>query len=104
MRFLDLLTTGAIKVKVHGVEVTLPHPVNFALHKLIISLRRPNLDKAEKDRRAAVETLKCLIAKGQMDAILDVLDAMPAKWRKKVFEALNEGGEEGLLVRVPPRG
>ena len=40
LRFLDFLTDNTIKVRVDNFNITLPHPANFALHKLIIFQRR----------------------------------------------------------------
>ena len=35
LRFLDLLSQNTITIDADGTPVTLPHPVNFAIHKLI---------------------------------------------------------------------
>ena len=39
LRFLDLLTENVIKVKVDKYLISLPHPINYALQKIIISGR-----------------------------------------------------------------
>ena len=49
LRFLDFLTANTIQVKVEDFIVTVPHPANFALHKLIVSQRRTKEEKAVKD-------------------------------------------------------
>jgi hypothetical protein len=49
LRFLDLLIQETIKVQIEGIELSLPHPANFAFHKLIISQRRLKEEKAIKD-------------------------------------------------------
>ena len=36
LRFLDFLAQDTITVRVEGVSVRLPHPGNFALHKLVV--------------------------------------------------------------------
>ena len=36
LRFLDILTANTIKIEIEGLPLTMPHPANFALHKLII--------------------------------------------------------------------
>lgn len=69
LRFLDLLIQDAIKVKVEDIEVNLPHPANFALHKLIIFQRRTKEEKIIKDRNAAINILKALINKGEVVTI-----------------------------------
>ena len=45
LRFLNFLTHSRISIEVEGIPVTLPHPANFALHKLMIFGRRNNQEK-----------------------------------------------------------
>jgi hypothetical protein len=45
LRYLDLLLQDTIAVDFQGIELCLPHPIRFALHKLIIAGRRHS-DKA----------------------------------------------------------
>jgi hypothetical protein len=97
LRFLSLLTDNVIKVKVEDSEVLLPHPANFALHKLIIFQRRLKEDKAIKDRNAAVEILKALITKGEAVTIKHVFNSMLPKWQKKVVKGLEEAREKDIL-------
>jgi len=40
LRFLDFLAQNTITTKVGATTVTLPHPANFALHKLLVLTRR----------------------------------------------------------------
>lgn len=97
LRFLNLLTENTIKVAVENFEVWLPHPANFALHKLIIFQRRSKEDKAAKDRNAAIKILRALIAKGEAETVKHVLDSMIPKWRKKVMKGLEEAKEQNIL-------
>jgi len=75
----------------------MPHPANFALHKLIISQRRFKEEKAIKDRSAAVDILKALITKGEMSTITHVFNSMLPKWQKKVVKGLKEAKEKDIL-------
>ncbi len=96
MRFMELLVEDTIEVKIEGILIRLPHPVNFALHKLIISRRRGQKDKAEKDRDAGIKLLKALIDQNEDKRIKKVIDSMPPKRRKAVLEVL-ESAEDKLL-------
>jgi len=89
-----------IKVKIEGVEVNLPHPANFALHKLIIFQRRTKEEKIIKDRNAAVEILRALINKGETISIKRVFNSMIPKWQKKVMKGLEEAKEKEILNLV----
>jgi hypothetical protein len=97
LRFLNLLTENIIKIKVEDFNISVPHPVNFALHKLIIFQRRLKEDKAAKDRNAAVEILKALITKGEAVIIKQVFNSMLPKWQRKVIKGLEEAKEKDIL-------
>jgi len=96
LRFLSLLTDNIIKVKVEDFEVLLPHPANFALHKLIIFQRRFKEDKAIKDRNAAVEIFRTLVDKGEAEIIKHIFNFMLPKWQKKVIKGLEEAKENDI--------
>ena len=97
LRFLTFLSGNTIKVKVENFYVTLPHPVNFALHKLIIFQHRLKEEKAIKDRNTAIEILKALIKKGDTQALLRVFNSIIPKWRKKIIRGLEEVRDREIL-------
>lgn len=97
LRFLNFLIEDTIKVKIENFEVWLPHPINFALHKLIIFQRRLKEEKAAKDRNAAIEILNALITKGEAAIIKRVFNSMIPKWQKKVIDGLKDAQEKDIL-------
>ena len=58
LRFLELLESDKIIVDFNGLKVTLPHPVNFGLHKIVVSSRRKSAEKKAKDIEAELEVLR----------------------------------------------
>lgn len=96
IRFLNLLLEKKVTVRVGGIAVTMPHPLNFALQKLIISNRRKNPDKKEKDRRQAVEALRAVIRRGEGADVKKSFESQPPKWRKAVLQALAATDAEDL--------
>lgn len=98
LRFLTLLSKNTILVEIAGIPVTLPSPVNFALHKLIISERRQNTEKAEKDRFSAIQLLRTLIQEGQKGEIRDMFISLPKKWQKSIVQTLEEKKETAILA------
>ena len=98
LRFLSFLSANTIKVKVEDFYVTLPHPANFALHKLIIFQRRLRQDKAIKDRNIAIEILKSLIDKGESSVIKEVFDSIPQKWQGRVIRGLSKSEDKDILT------
>lgn len=97
LRFLNFLMSDTITVSIGDVTVVLPHPVNFALHKLIISQRRQNNDKTMKDREAAMKILKALIEKGEIAKIKDAFQSVPRGWRQKIMKGLELANESSIM-------
>ncbi len=100
LRYLDLLAQNVIEVKVEDIPVSMPHPAEFAIHKLIIFQRRKAREKAEKDQGMAIALLKALMNKDELDKIKHALDSVPPKWRKRVVEGLKKAGEADLLKQL----
>jgi hypothetical protein len=90
LRFMDFLIDNTLHLELEGIRVTVPHPANFALLKLIVSARRSKPVKVENDRRQAVEVLRALLASGNEKALRSVFDGMPKSWQEKVRATLGE--------------
>ena len=97
LRFLDFLAGNIIKVKVEDFYVSMPHPANFALHKVIVSQRRTKKDKSEKDKNMAFEILNALMEKGEAKKIKEVFGSISPKWRKKIIRVVEETGNSEIL-------
>jgi hypothetical protein len=67
------------------------------LHKLIVSQRRANKDKAIKDRQMGVRLLNDLIDKGDSGIINRVFNAAPVKWRKEILRGLDPLEDREIL-------
>jgi len=96
LRFLSFLTDNVIRVKVEDFYINVPHPANFALHKLIIFSRRLKEDKALKDKNTAIEILKALFNKKEVRIVKSIFNSMPQKWQKKILDNLNSIGEHEI--------
>lgn len=97
LRFLEFLARNTITATVENITVALPHPANFALHKLLVMGRRQLPEKQAKDKQAAVKILNALIAKGQSDLIRQVFEAMPQKWHRNIKKQLTEITDRPIL-------
>lgn len=102
LRFLDFLSRDTIVVNHEGLDIRLPHPASFALHKLIVSGRRAKPEKANKDLRQALELLDVLISLGRPKELRDRFAEMPAGWRKMVLQALRSAGRADLESAIKP--
>ena len=103
LRFLAFLSSNTIKAKVENFNLALPHPANFALHKLIIFQRRLRQEKAIKDRNAAIQILKALINKGEHKELKRIFDSIPAKWQKKIINGLDEADDRQIIDVLNPK-
>jgi hypothetical protein len=88
LRFLEILLENPMKIEVDDFTITLPHPAAFALHKLIISWRRPKEEKRLKERREGIRILNSLITKGETDRIIDIFNRFPRRWKSSILRAL----------------
>lgn len=98
LRYLNFLSEHPLLLLYQGLNLRVPEPAAFALHKLIISQRRKKEAKAERDLEMAVGLLTILFEeKPQRERVLSILENLPEKWAAKIlsvskvhFPALNE--------------
>jgi hypothetical protein len=94
---MDFLAKNIIEVNIDGMKIKLPHPVAYALHKLIVHGRRTKKEKAAKDRDQALVLLHHVLIHEKSDKIRQIFLSMPKKWRDKIFRALKKLDEEEIL-------
>jgi len=99
LRFLDFLAEDAITSKLEEVTITLPHPVRFALHKLLVLNRRPTPAKQAKDREAAISILTKLRNEGRQNSVQSVFRALPRRWQTAIEKQLRES-LDGEVIEV----
>jgi hypothetical protein len=95
MRFLDFLLEDIQPVAIpirQGILVNVPSPARFALHKLVVSRRRPAAfaEKARKDLAQAAAMLEVLVEDRPADISFaaEAAQKMPAKFRRQMEEGL----------------
>lgn len=98
LRYLDFLTSKTVFIEYDGLKVVVPHPVNFALHKLLISGRRKN-QKEEMDKRQGIEMMKYLVEKGEEKQLNSTINQIHKKWKKDIIRVL-EGEKEFELKQI----
>lgn len=92
LRYLDLLQNHVVEIKYSkDIPIKIPSPEAFALHKFIISPRRKNDAKAEKDisMAKAIGEL-CLNSDVYREKLISVFSSLPKKWQKKVLDSVND--------------
>jgi len=97
---MDALARAPIQMLFDDIKVTIPHPADFALHKLLIAKRRKQKAKAEKDRIQAVALLMALNSHDEIEMVRSVYQAMPKSWQKTIRRELLDLGEEKVFDLV----
>lgn len=97
LRYLQILSEDTIKVKKEGITIRLPHPVLFALHKLIVSGLRKNKDKREKDIEESLRTLKVILEKEGPVVIKRHFRLIMPAWQNKIIKLLRQIDETDIL-------
>ena len=97
LRFMDTLARAPIKILFGDVKVNIPHPADFALHKLLIANRRKQKEKAEKDRTQAIALLMALNESNEIETVREIYQEMPKSWQKKITQELLNLGEDNMV-------
>lgn len=97
LRCMDIPFRNPIEAIFGDVKVKIPHPADFALHKLLIAGRRKKAEKTEKDINQAISVLAALRDCKQGEGILDSYLAMPKTWQKTIYNKLLEIEDESLI-------
>ena len=100
LRFMDFLAGNIIRLDFAGVKVSVPHPVNFSLLKVIVSVRRNKLVKKENDIRQAVEVLRALIEKGEENNLRQIFLSCPITWQRKIIKILKDEPLSEVVVNI----
>ena len=98
LRFLEFLAQNTIIATLEGVPVRLPHPANFALHKLVVLSRRADRAKQAKDKDAAMKVLEALKDKGEDDSVRKAFKTMPRRWQNKVRRQLEDPLDKKVMT------
>jgi len=90
LRHLSMLWRDPVSVKFGEIKIQLPHPADYALHKLIIQEKRANKEKREKDLQSALGVLEILIDKKEQDSIQKASHSLSKKERKTISMVCEE--------------
>jgi hypothetical protein len=97
LRFLGFLAENEIMVKIESFPVRMPHPINFALHKLLVAGRRLKKDKAGKDMETGIYVLKALIDKGEVTQLRKTFNGLHRNWQKIITANLKAMNAKSVL-------
>lgn len=99
LRYLSLLEDEVVVIDYKGLKVRVPHPLNFALHKLIISERRTKAYKAKNDMVQGVAVWDMVVSMGLESRIRETFEQLKPKWKGHIRNALLKAG---AIDRIAP--
>jgi len=99
LRYLDFLTDNTIVVHSSDMNIRVPHPAAYALHKFIIFKRRRNIDKHDRDIEGAIRVFRALINNSEHKTIKRIFGKMHNKWQRTVLNNL-ESIEESEIIDI----
>ncbi len=102
LRYLNLLLDYPKIISDGQLHVKVPQPAAFVLHKLIVSTRRKETAKKNKDLETAVNLLEFLYTKpAEVNRIKSILRTIPNGWKRTIlsvsadhFPRLNETAKD----------
>jgi hypothetical protein len=91
LHFMNIPLSYIMKVKYKELALNIPEPEAFALHKLIVSLRRGNPEKRNKDIETARGMFQYFKGKDvHVKRLHQIMGEMPKGWQKKIVDTLKE--------------
>jgi len=104
LRYLDILLKESMVIGIgRGINVKVPAPAAFFIHKLLVSQKRREKGKREKDLKQAIYIGEYILKnKNESEKIPRLLSQVPDSWKKKIKQSLEESmeilPEEDILI------
>jgi len=93
LRYMTIPQNYNYVQRFRDILIRLPEPEAFALHKIIVSARRRNLVKRDKDIATVFGLLKYFETKEQhVKRLYEIYNEMIPPWRKTIDSALEKSG------------
>lgn len=84
LRFVDILFKNPVMVKEEGIKISIPNPAAFAVHKILISVRRKKPEKKHKDLEQALHVLEAI----DLGEVKHIYHTLPKTWRRSILGSL----------------
>jgi len=91
LRYMDILEKYPLEVDFYGIKITVPQPAAFVINKFIISQRRKNKDKSDKDIIAAKEIGEYILNEQYQKVIMnEIYKSLPVKTQNKLIKIIKQ--------------
>ncbi|MBI3321823.1 MAG: hypothetical protein HYZ91_06115 [Candidatus Omnitrophica bacterium] len=95
LRFVDLLLRHPISIDEGGVQVLLPDPAAFCLHKLLIAARRKRPESRLKDFEQALHVIPII----RPATLRRIYAELPKTWQRGVLQSLERAAHSVPLLK-----
>ncbi|MDJ0763660.1 MAG: GSU2403 family nucleotidyltransferase fold protein [Myxococcota bacterium] len=100
LRYMSIPLQYKMPVRIEDIDLTIPEPEAFTLHKLIVCGLRKDTEKAAKDLEAAAGLMMFFEDKeNHMNRLWEIYNGFPKGWRSKIDVGFKTTKIEG---RVKP--
>lgn len=94
LRYLNLLQEYTMEITFHGINIVVPEPPAFVLHKLMISERRKSRGKEENDIRVAKQIGEYLLENArQKQRMRLIYQDLPTRWKRRIIAIARQHSE-----------
>ena len=91
IRYLGLLQDNSFTMKHEDITLRIPEPEAYVLQKILVSRKRTNKDKREKDLDAALSIGElCLQDHRRKRSMKVIFNNLPKTWQKEILKTLKD--------------
>ena len=94
LRHTHVLTEHMIKIQTSGLQINVPHPGAFSLHKLFVSGRRKEKGKAIRDRELAFRLLEAIRVSHMEKELTKIWNSFTKKEQAEIRQILESKNPE----------
>lgn len=95
LRFVDMLLRHPVSVKEGAVDVSIPDPAAFCLHKLLVANRRKRTESRDKDLEQALHVAPIV----KKTTLKRVYQELPKIWQRTIIQTLERTLQDTVLLR-----
>ena len=103
VRYVGMLDSNPIELTYGDIVINVPHPVNFALHKILLSTIRKQKAKADVDRMQGIKLLKDLLKHGDKENIKSEYEKLKRPWKLAIRRSMSDSPDADILKEITGR-
>jgi hypothetical protein len=94
LRYLDLLEKYTFKINFYGIKIEIPQPAAFVINKFIISMRRKDNAKKQKDIITATELGEYILKDEKQSALIqEIYNNLSSNLQNKIIKTIKQNSK-----------